>query len=166
MGDSGVPTRRYRRGDLMVHLIRAGLLLALLAAPCSASDFGPYRIAAPVAVDGDTIKGEIMLWPSPLISALVLVRVAGIDTPELRGNGQRVIPECEKVLARAAMAFTQQWLERNHPVTITDVLSNKYGSRVDATVRGPSGNLLAGALLAAGHARISSASEARKAWCP
>jgi len=146
-------------------LIRLVFLFLLPAASCFAADFGPYRMASPVVVDGDTIKGEVLLWPAPLLAVFVSVRVAGIDTPELRGNGQRVIPECEKVMARAAMAFTKQWLDQNPVVIISDVSSNKYGARVDATVRGASGNLLAGALLAAGHARISRANEARKAWC-
>lgn len=156
---------QLNRKLLVAALIVAAIVMLLAVAPLFAAESpGSYTISAPAAVDGDTIKGEVVLWRFPRMTISLPVRVSGIDTPELKGNGQRVIPACEKSLAKAAMAFTSQWLDNNQPVTISNIAQDKYGPRVEAIVSGSNGNLLAGALLAAGHARPYNGG-ARQPWC-
>ena len=148
----------------MKYLAIIVVFVLTFAAPAHADAPGTYAISAPVATDGDTIKGDVVLWRFPRMTITIPVRVAGIDTPELKGNGQRAIPPCEKVLAKAAMAFTSQWLNANHSVTISNVAQDKYGPRVEAVVASIDGSLLSGALLAAGHARPYNGG-ARQPWC-
>ncbi len=50
--------------------------------------------------DGDTFRVNINSWPE-VIGRRVPVRIAGIDTPEMRGKCQ-----VEKELARKAKQFT------------------------------------------------------------
>jgi len=128
-----------------------------LALPSLASCYGIYSVVAPVAIDGDTIKGDVLIWPG--LTAHASIRVLGIDTPELKSP-----LACERSLAIKAREFTDAWLVANYPVSISDVQPDKYGGRIDAHVRGLNGNLLAGALLAAGHARPYN-SGTRQPWC-
>src|SRR5512139_121074 len=112
----------------------ARLSLAVLAAcffSSSSLASGPttYSIAYPTVIDGDTIGGDVLLEFG--IKAHKLIRVAGVDTPELKGNGQRAIPPCEKAMAKAAMAFVDAWLDANQPISISDLKKDKYADRID-----------------------------------
>lgn len=122
-----------------------------------AAGYGPYAVASAIAVDGDTIKGDVLVWPG--LTANTLVRVRGVDAPELRG----ALP-CERAAAALARDFATAWLVANHPISISDVAPDKFGGRVDAHVRGANGGLLASALLAAGHARPYTGGT-REPWC-
>jgi len=148
----------------MKRTLFAALILCFLSPPSFAAVYGPYSLDKATAIDGDNVRGDIVLWRFPPTTINISVRVAGIDAPELRGNGQRVIPACEKVLARAAMAFVSQWLAANAPLTIKNVGQDKYGQRVEAVVIGGDGGLLSGALIAAGHARAYTSGQ-RLPWC-
>ena len=50
--------------------------------------------------DGDTFRATVKGWP-PLIGERIPIRIAGIDTPELKGKCKR-----EKQLAKKAKQFT------------------------------------------------------------
>lgn len=136
------------------------LVTSFLSLPSYAASYGPYALIAPVAIDGDTLRADVLIWPD--IIAEASIRVAGVDTPELAGNGTRAIPPCEKVLAATAKDFTQAWIRTHQPLTIKNVQSFKYG--IGAVVVGSDQTLLANALLESGHARPYSGG-ARQPWC-
>ena len=94
-------------------------------------------------VDGDTFEARIRIW---LDQDLVrLVRIAGIDAPELKGHcpGKREAAE-------AARAFLAGLLPEE--VILVEVHSDKYARRGAAALRLPGGEDVGAALLAAGHA--------------
>ena len=67
---------------------------SLLAPPSGAAQlYGPYRAEIVRVVDGDTPD----LWPS--LRARSMVRIKGLDTPELRGRA------CERRLAQRARDY-------------------------------------------------------------
>lgn len=90
--------------------------------------YGDVTVSAVVDVyDGDTFRVMIAGWP-PLAGDSISVRVAGIDTPELRGTRGR-----ERDLARKARLFTQNRLQRASTVTLRNMRRDKY-FRILATV--------------------------------
>jgi endonuclease YncB( thermonuclease family) len=114
-------------------------------------------LATVVAVtDGDTFKGRIEVWPG--IDVVTAVRVAGIDTPELKGKCAS-----EKATALAAKARLAELLSAG-PVTVEQVQLDKYAGRVDAVVR-VAGKLVADTLVAEGLARKYTGGT-RQGWCP
>ena len=144
----------------MIRRIVFLFLFCFLSPPLLAASYGPYTLIAPVAIDGDTIKAKVEIWPG--ISVEANIRVAGVDAPEFVGNGTRVIPPCEKDMATKARDFTQAWIGTHQPLTIQRVQSFKFG--IGAVVVGKDQSLLAGALIAAGIGRPYSGG-ARQLWC-
>ena len=134
------------------------LMFLLLISPVEAAFYGPYTLIAPVAVDGDTIRADVAIWPELTVDAAI--RVAGVDTPELRAS----IP-CEYQLAIKAKEFTDAWIQAQAPLMIGAVKPDKYAGRYDAVVTGKNGTSLAKALIDAGHGRSYSGG-ARLGWCP
>ena len=122
------------------------------------ADYGPYRLAAPIATDGDTIRADVLIWPQHSVDTAI--RVSGVDTPET-GKAKCA---AEKVAGHKAKAFTQTWISAHQPLTINLVKADAYPGRFDAVVAGRDGSLLAGALIAAGHGRPSRGQ--RSSWCP
>lgn len=133
------------------------LWLWLLALPAAAAFYGPYQLVAPVAIDGDTLRADVPIWPDTLVD--VSIRVLGVDTPELRGACA-----AEKDLAQKAKAFTDAWLQANGPVVIDRVKPDKYQGRFDAVVTGKDGASLAEALIQSGLGRPY-AGGTRAGWC-
>lgn len=87
-----------------------------------------------------------------------LVRIRGIDAPELRGG----CPS-EKALAAAAR---DQLADLTGPlVVLTDIANDKYAGRVVADVRARDDRDLRLAMLASGLARAYDG-EGRGVWCP
>lgn len=146
----------------MSFLMRLFILLVIILAFAlnivtgARADYGPYNVAAPVSIDGDTLRGDVLIWPD--ITANVAMRIAGIDAPEIKAA-----TTCEREMAIKAKAFVDTWLENNYPVTISKIKHDKFAGRVNAHVIGKTGSLAA-ALLAAGHARPYSGG-ARQPWC-
>jgi len=138
-----------------VHLL---LILLGLVFPAQAAFYGPYTLTAPVAIDGDTLRADVEIWPGTVVDASI--RVIGVDTPELR-------TACagERALAQKAKAFTDAWIQANAPITISSVKPDKYAGRFDAIVTGRTGGSLAGDLIAQGHGRPYGGG-ARQPWCP
>lgn len=86
---------------------------------------GYYEAQVVRVVDGDTFEANVEVWPG--MKANALVRIYGIDTPEIHGKC-----ELEKMLAQDAKLFATNWLKDN--VVIYDVQPDKYGGRVVARV--------------------------------
>ena len=78
------------------------LILALIPAAALAADTIPGPINARVVsvYDGDTLTVDAEPWPG--LTARTKVRVAGVDTPEIRGKCQ-----AEKDLAIQARDFVR-----------------------------------------------------------
>ena len=106
-------------------------------------------------IDGDTVEVKVHLWLG--MDQTVLVRVAGIDTPELKG---RCPGEPE-----AAAAARDHLAKRIGAgvVWVSAVRRDKFGGRVVASLRLPSGEDVAAIMLAAGHARATTGG--RVSWC-
>jgi endonuclease YncB( thermonuclease family) len=83
----------------------AGCLVAL---SINAQTCGNIKVIE--VVDGDTLRAEMIGVPSPLNR--VLIRISGIDTPEIKG-------ECnsEKENAQAAKSFLNKKLSSTYAVT-------------------------------------------------
>ena len=127
----------------------------------------PEAIPAHVVrvVDGDTIEVRASIWPGHEVR--VLVRLHGIDAPELNGRCP-----AERLKAAAARQLVRR-LTRGRAVTLHGVRHGKYAGRVVARVtagRVTAGRVtaraddLATALLAAGLARPYAGGK-RQGWC-
>lgn len=107
-------------------------------------------------VDGDTFRARVQVWTD--VEVVTSVRVAGIDTPELRGKcpaeRERAIAARERLRALLASG----------PVLVTRVADDKFGGRVDAVVS-VNGVRVADTLIAEGLARAYTGG-ARAGWCP
>ena len=121
-------------------------------------DVLPGPIAAEVVevVDGDTLAVRARIWLGQEVS--VLVRLAGVDAPELRGACAR-----ERRLARAARDLVAARIG-GRPVTLRDVRYGKFAGRVVARVRTADGAPLAEALIRAGLGRAYDGRR-RLPWC-
>jgi endonuclease YncB( thermonuclease family) len=148
-------------------LLGAGLL-AGFAALDPGSDLAPgnLRLAAasfegPVSadvthvVDGDTFEARVAIWLGQSID--VRVRIAGVDAPELHAHC-----EAEREEALAARDWLVRRIEGSQ-VRLSAVRYDKYGGRVDATVRDKGGDVGEG-LIKAGLARPYRGGH-RGGWC-
>lgn len=115
-----------------------------------------YALIVMAITDGDTLKGQIVVWPNVLV--VTSVRLKGIDTPELKGKCESEIAAAEKARARLAKLVSKG------RVTIDTITDDKYASRVDAVVR-VNGKSVGDQLVAEGLARVYTGG-ARAGWCP
>ena len=135
------------------------LATAPLARPACAAE----RIAGPVEadiveiIDGDSLRVRARVWPGHFVE--VILRVRGIDTPELRAACQG-----ERALALAARATLQRLVGRE-AVTLVNIGGGKYFGRVLADVRLADGSDLTARMLDAAPARIYHGGR-RAGWCP
>ena len=126
-----------------------GLLLA-------AKLYGAILTADVVSVyDGDTIRARVHIWLGQEVS--VLIRVKGVDTPEIRGKCPK-----EKELAQQARDFTREFV--GDFVMIIDPENDKYGGRALAYVMNKDGQSLGQALIDQGLAR-EYLGGTRQGWC-
>ena len=105
--------------------------------------------------DGDTFRAIAHPWPT--IQVNTLVRVKGIDTPELRGKCEK-----EKALAREAKEALEVLLT-NTPIVLHDPQPDKYFGRIVAYVTADGLNV-ASLLIDDGYARPYYGGT-RKSWC-
>lgn len=114
----------------------------LLAGPAAAGEAIPGPVAAEVVrvVDGDTVAVKAHVWPGTTVD--VLVRLRGIDTPEIKGK-------CafERDRAQAAKAELERMVASGR-VLLKDVSHDKYGGRAVARVESDGGADLADQLVA------------------
>ncbi|MGQ9370675.1 thermonuclease family protein [Azospirillum sp. ST 5-10] len=139
---------------LLIALIPAALAPAL--ARESAALPGPIPAEVLEVVDGDTLSVRATIWLGQMVETLV--RLEGVDTPELRARCPR-----EKEMAIEARELTRR-LVADGPVRLLEVQADKYGGRVRARVLSAGGTDLAHALLTAGLARPYGG-EKRQPWC-
>jgi len=133
-------------------------LLFPLGEPARAAEplAGPYMAAVEKVVDGDTIAVRVTVWLD--LDIRVLVRIRGIDAPELKGACAY-----EKAQAQRATAALAR-LVGDGTVLLTAVEGDKYFGRVLADVTAPDGSDVAAALIAAGMARRYEGGR-RGDWC-
>ena len=117
---------------------------------------GPYVGAVERVVDGDTIAVRVTVWLEQDLR--VLVRVRGIDAPELRG---RCTSEKERA-ADAAAALGR--LVAGGSVVLTEIEGDKFYGRVVADVVTQEGRDVGAALVRGGYARPYDGS-VRQGWC-
>ncbi len=135
------------------------LLCLLLPPGGSAADVLPGPIPAQVTrvVDGDTVVVEATIWIGQTVTTHV--RLAGIDTPELRGDCPT-----ERLLAQAARDGLADLLDAS-AVTLHGVRNGAFAGRVVAGIHDSLGRDVAAALLAQGLAQPYDGSGARPSWC-
>ncbi len=140
-------------------VLTALAVYTLLAPATSAGE----RIAGPVAVqileviDGDSLRVRAHVWPGQFVE--VILRLRGIDTPELRASCPR-----ERELALAARRIMSELLGEG-PVTLVNIGGGKYFGRVLGDIRLADGGDLATRMLDLAPARPYGGSY-RAGWCP
>lgn len=133
------------------------IFLPLLANPAGAAD----RLAGPVpatvlrVVDGDTVEVEAHIWLGQTIRTLV--RIKGVDAPELHGRCAR-----ERDLAEQARAYVTAHL--GGEVELRDIVRDKYGGRVVARIAPSGGGDISVALIGAGLGRPYGGGH-KNPWC-
>jgi endonuclease YncB( thermonuclease family) len=139
-------------------LVLAATAALLPAGPAAAAEIlpGPYVGAVERVVDGDTLDVRVTVWLGQELR--VLVRVRGVDAPEVRGR-------CDSEKARAAAATAALGrLVAGGSVVLTSIEGDKYYGRVLADVVTPDGEDVALSLIAGGLARPYEGG-VRGAWC-
>ena len=120
--------------------------------------YGPYYAEVVRTIDGDTIVVRARIFPH--FEANLSVRIAGIDTPEIRGKCEE-----EKQLAQDAKA----WVENRFPpgtwVLLENVEDDKYSGRVVADVYLSPDMSLGQMLLDDGQAVEYYGTGPKKNWC-
>ena len=127
-----------------------------MAAPRTETMPGPIEARVVRVIDGDTILVRAKVWLGQEVETLV--RLSGIDTPELHGRCPR-----EKQMAEKARAFLVARLEQGE-VRLRQVAFDKYGGRVLAKVETNDGEDLGTLLLRSGLGRAYGGT-ARSTWC-
>lgn len=120
---------------------------------------GPVAAEVLRVVDGDTVEVSARIWPQQTVTTLV--RIHGIDAPELRG---RCRDEIDK--ATQARDFVASLAPIGGMVGLYDVRTGKFAGRVLAAVRTAEGRDLAQELLRTGLARPYDGRGRRASWCP
>ena len=113
------------------HSISALLCAVFLSLPFSAGAVeifaGPVSAEVVRVVDGDTIAVEARPWPGQIVETLV--RVRGVDTPELRSSCG-----AEKEAAKVAKNYVISLLQEGDRVELREIAGDKYFGRVVADV--------------------------------
>ena len=117
---------------------------------------GPVPARVLEVIDGDTLLVSARIWIGHEVETLV--RLAGVDAPELKGRCRR-----ERELARDARALIAARLASGD-VVLRDIQYGKYAGRVVARVETTEGEDCANLLLAAGLARAYAGGR-RADWC-
>lgn len=132
--------------------LRKSALLILVVALFIAGASEGMEVRIHEVIDGDTVRLEFKAFPLPLL------RIEGVDTPELRGKCEK-----EKKAARAATEATRRWLEGQDVVAI-NTRPGKYFGRYIGDLQRPDGSLLSDYLLDNGFARAYLGGR-REGWC-
>jgi endonuclease YncB( thermonuclease family) len=117
---------------------------------------GPYFGRVERVVDGDTIAVTVDIWLQQSLE--VLVRVRGIDAPEVRGDC-----DLERIRAAEATAALQRLVSAGE-VRLTEIEGDKFHGRVVADVTTREGADVGRELIEAGLARRYDGG-ARQGWC-
>jgi endonuclease YncB( thermonuclease family) len=112
----------------------AALLCAAIEQPLNAALFpAEYEATLIRVIDGDTIKLQLEIYPK--LYKEVNLRVAGIDTPEVRRgkkNG-KAIPACEVIFGKATRQYVRQLLKKSKRLQVknVDLSKTKYANRIN-----------------------------------
>lgn len=117
---------------------------------------GPQPARLVDVIDGDTIRVRARIWLGTDIETLV--RIEGIDTPELRGKCDEERALAERARSRVAQLATGQQL------MLYDIRYGKYAGRVVARVE-VQGEDIAERLLIEKLAHRYDGGK-RRPWCP
>ena len=117
---------------------------------------GPVEADVLTVTDGDTIGVRAHIWPGHYVE--VAIRLAGIDTPELRGKC-----DAERDLALKAKTTLAGWLASGR-VRLFDVTYDKYGGRAVARVETETGMDVASNLISSGLAHAYQG-RTKPGWC-
>jgi micrococcal nuclease len=107
-----------------MRIVLAVLALLLFSPSAQAST----RLAGPVVgevldvVDGDTVRARLNVWVGTEVT--VLVRLSGIDAPELKGRCPAERARAIEAKAELARFFAE------HRLVLTDITLEKYAGRV------------------------------------
>ena len=143
----------------LIRFIAAALLagIALSAAAESRRTVaGPVQAHLVRVLDGDTIEVLARIWPDHYVETLV--RLAGIDAPELRGRCAEEITGALSAKARLAALLA------GNRVQLVDIRYGKYAGRVVARVLTEDGRDVAQVLLAERLVRAYDGGR-RLPWC-
>ena len=138
-----------------------GLLALILlgaTAQLNAAEVFPGPVVAEVidVIDGDSLRLRVRIWIDQELT--VVLRLSGIDAPELRSRCATEQRAAEK--ARALTTF----LVTGQTVIVTNLRHDKYGGRVLGEVRLSDGRDLAETLVNANLARSYDGGP-RQGWC-
>ena len=112
-------------------------------------------------IDGDTVHCLIQMEPKALgMFARVGVRLAGIDTPELRGKCAR-----EKTLAKQAKEILTSLLPAGTVVILSNIDRDKYSGRLVAIIHTTQGEDVADKLKGSGLAKPYAGRSSKPDWC-
>jgi endonuclease YncB( thermonuclease family) len=148
--------------NILCRPIQALVVLLAATAGVAADEGRRQAIPGPVparvieVIDGDTLVVSARIWIGQEVETLV--RLAGVDAPEIRGGCRR-----ERELARQARALIAARLSSGG-VVLRDIHYGKYAGRVVARVETEDGEDCAGLLLAAGLGRPYAGGR-RADWC-
>ena len=130
-----------------------------LTMPKAHTEGQPFEVAVfHGCYDGDTCTVSLHPTVPALFGDHVTVRLAGIDTPEMKG-----ICEEEKALARQAQALTQKLMVQAVKIELLEPRRDKY-FRILARVMAD-GQEVAHELIKAGFARAYDGGKKQR-WCP
>jgi len=100
---------------------------------------GPVEVKVSRVIDGDTFRGEALVWPGHVVR--VSVRLRGIDAPEMRGRcpGEKEAAEAARLALAALIGDTT--------ALVSNISGDKYFGRVLPDVSNADGQDIASALL-------------------
>lgn len=143
----------------LVTVLRGLLALILLGpAQLNATEVFPGPLTATVidVIDGDSLRLRVRIWLDQELT--VILRLSGIDAPELRSRCATEQRIAEKAREMTAFLVTGQ------TVVLTNLRHDKYGGRILGEVRLADGRDLATVLITANLAR-SYDGGTRQGWC-
>ena len=154
------PTIRIGNRATLVSAMLCGVAVLLFHTPGVRAEPQPLEGPLPAfverVIDGDTLAVRVRIWLNQELK--VLVRLAGIDTPELKGRCLS-----ERRMARAARRFVQQKVGQRK-IYLTNIRRGKYAGRVVANVQLATGDTLSSTLIQAGFAQTY-AKRRHRGWC-
>ena len=134
------------------------LLLALASFSAVGADYGSATVARVLSVyDGDTFRADVLNWQA-IAGANIGIRIAGVDTPEIRGRCAK-----EKALAIQARDLVRDLLRDAQVVELRSIRRGKY-FRLVADVYAD-GQRVADVLLARGLAAPYDGGRKIRDWC-
>ncbi len=111
--------------------------------------------------DGDTVTATFPAFANTPFNRLG-VRIAGIDTPESSKQHAKCVAEVKAGLA--AKAYAKTFFKAGDTITVGYVGLDKYGGRIDGTVKLRDGRDWGQAMIDSGHA-VPYTGKTKADWC-